>query len=110
MEAKRFEEIVIVRLEHCRQTLLVKGEEYSRGGDRLWNFKAAGRKRNISSVEALMGMKVKHDVSVDDIVADLEKNVLPSKGTVAEKIGDSIAYMLLLEGVIEERRDQLLGR
>jgi hypothetical protein len=42
MEAKRFNEIAEARIEHCRKTLLLKGEEYSREGDRLHNFKSAG--------------------------------------------------------------------
>ena len=51
-------------------------------------------------------MKVKHDVSVDDIVDDLKRGVVPPKEFVAEKIGDSINYLLLLEGLIEEARAQ----
>ena len=51
-------------------------------------------------------MKVKHDVSVDDIVDDLKRGVVPPKEFIAEKLGDSINYLLLLEGLIEEARTQ----
>lgn len=106
MNAKDFNKIVVARMDWCKQTLLAKGEEYSREGDRLWNFKSAGRKRNKHPAEALLDMKVKHDVSVDDIVDDLKRGVVPPKEFVAEKIGDSINYLLLLEGLIEEARTQ----
>ena len=106
MNAKDFDNIVSNRMKWCEQTLLAKGEEYSREGDRLWNFKSAGRKRNKHPAEALLDMKVKHDVSVDDIVDDLKRGVVPPKEFVAEKIGDSIDYLLLLEGLIEEARAQ----
>lgn len=106
MNAKDFDKIVAARMDWCEQILLAKGEEYSREGDRLWNFKSAGRKRNKHPAEALLDMKVKHDVSVDDIVDDLKRGVIPPKEFIAEKIGDSINYLLLLEGLIEEARAQ----
>lgn len=106
MNATDFEKLVVARLENCGVVLVAKGEEYSRGGDRLWNFKAAARMRNCTPEQALMGMKAKHDVSVDDMVAGLATGKIPSKEAVAEKFGDSINYLLLLEGLIEERRKE----
>ena len=104
MDCKKFDEIVAKRLDACSALLAVKGEEYSRGGDRLWNFKRAGEHRRCSPAKALLGMKVKHDVSIDDIVDRLDNGIIPSPYTVAEKINDSINYLLLLEGLIEELR------
>lgn len=105
MEPDKFVELVEARLDACHKVLALKGAEYSRNGDRLWNFKIAAEKRRQTPAEALLGMKVKHDVSLDDIVAGLAAGCIPSKETVAEKIGDSINYLLLLEGLIEEQRD-----
>ena len=104
MNANDFEKLVVARLEHCKKVLTEKGEEYSRNGNRLWNFMSAARKRDCTPEQALMGMKAKHDVSIDDIVDMVAGGRLPSKETLAEKIGDSINYLLLLEGLIEERR------
>ena len=106
MNAKDFDEIVAARMAWCNKTLCAKGEEYARDGDRLWNFKAAGRKRNQHPAQALAGMEVKHDVSVDDIIDGLARGIVPPKELVAEKIGDSINYLLLLEGLIEEERQR----
>ena len=104
MNTKDFDKIVAARMAWCNKTLCAKGDEYARDGDRLWNFKAAGRKRNCHPAEALAGMEVKHDVSVDDIIDGLAKGIVPPRELVAEKIGDSINYLLLLEGLIEEER------
>ena len=104
MNAKDFDKIVADRMAWCNKTLCAKGDEYARDGDRLWNFKVAARKLNCHPAEALAGMMVKHTVSVDDIIDGLAKGVVPPKELVAEKIGDSINYLLLLEGLIEEAR------
>lgn len=104
MNAKDFDEIVTARMAWCNKTLCAKGDEYARDGDRLWNFKVAARKLNCHPAEALAGMMVKHTVSVDDIIDGLAKGIVPPKELVAEKIGDSIDYLLLLEGLIEEER------
>lgn len=104
MNEKTFAQLVDARLSHCNKVLTEKGEEYSRDGDRLWNFKRAAEKQGCTPAEALLGMKAKHDVSVDDFVDALARGEVPSKEQVAEKVGDSINYMLLLEGLIEEAR------
>jgi len=104
MHPLTFAGLVDVRQAAIRDLLVVKGEEYSRDGDRLWNFKRAAAKLGCTPAEALLGMKVKHDVSVDDMVASLAGGNVPEREVVAEKIGDSILYLLLLEGLIEEQR------
>lgn len=109
MNAEDFDKIVADRMDWCRQTLCAKGDEYAREGDRLWNFKVAARKLNCHPAEALAGMMVKHTVSVDDIIDGLSKGIVPPKDLVAEKIGDSINYLLLLEGLIEEERQKREG-
>ena len=60
MNAEDFDKIVADRMAWCRQTLCAKGDEYARGGDRLWNFKVAARKLNCHPAEALAGMMVKN--------------------------------------------------
>ena len=107
MNAKDFNEIVGARLNWCMKTLCAKGDEYAREGDRLWNFKVAARKLNCHPAQALAGMMVKHTVSVDDIIDGLSRGIVPPRELVAEKIGDSIDYLLLLEGLIEEARREV---
>ena len=110
MGPDQFNDIVLSRMEHCHKTLIPKGEEYSRNGDRLWNFKRAGEKRHCSPSKALQGMAVKHDVSIDDIIDDLDKGIIPSKEMVAEKFGDAHNYLYLQEALIEEAREKHRGK
>ena len=104
MKVEDFDAIVENRLGSCRETLVPKGEEYSRNRDRLWNFKAAARKRGCTPEEALQGMHVKHLVSVDDIVQDAIEGKHADDDLLAEKFGDTINYYLLLEAQLRERR------
>ncbi len=131
MDAAEFGVLVNARIERCRDTLLSKGDEYARGGDRLHNFKSAVSISQFASPEiSLMGMLLKHVVSVDDMLDDLGEpkggmwrkklremyaelqqmafssgiGTIPIKHMVDEKITDWINYGLLLEGLIEDRR------
>jgi len=95
--------IVEERISQIRKTLAFKGEEYATSKDRLHNFKRAGRLRECTPEDALLGFFMKHLISVLDIVDKIEVDV-PSSEVVNEKVGDCINYLILLEALIEERR------
>lgn len=109
MKASDFNGLVISRMAKCEDVLCKKAEEYSTEEDRLHNFKIAGRARGCSAVKALDGMMTKHLVSMWDIIEqmDIEGNYIPSQELVTEKLGDVLNYILLLEGLIEDRRSVL---
>lgn len=96
-----------------KKTLVKKGKEYQRGNDRLSNFKRAAAILKCTPEKALIGMWIKHAVSILDLVNDLEGvtesrvNILYlkslSKKMWDEKIGDAINYLILLRALIEER-------
>jgi len=104
---KKFDEVVRERLQNCVDTLCSKDKEYSSDTDRLHNFKKAGRMKGQDPIQALDGMWLKHRVSVDDMVEQLvaDAGYIPSKELIAEKFGDNHNYLLLLEGLIEDRRE-----
>ncbi len=81
-----------------------KHEEYTRGDDKLHNFKRAADTKQTTPEDALLGMMNKHIVSVYDMVDDLtllgREHPLKSWD---EKIGDAINYLKLLRALIEER-------
>ncbi len=104
MKPQTFNKLVISRLSHCEQTLCDKGEEYSRNGDRLWNFKVAGKMTGDTPEKALLGMLLKHWVSVIDMV---ESEGIISDKMLDDKIDDSVNYMLLLNGLLVERNQNL---
>ena len=87
----------------CMKTLSGKNAEYMRNDNKFHNFIAAGKIRGCSAISALMGMKVKHTVSIEDIVRDYEATgKLPSLETLREKIGDEINYLVILQAMFEE--------
>lgn len=99
-----FNEIVSQRMDKTLKTLTVKGEEYASKTDRFHNFKVAGRKLNCTPERALLGMLIKHTVSVEDIIESLDtENPKLDTNLIDEKIGDSINYLILLEGMLLQR-------
>lgn len=99
-----FDDIVDNRCTQIKEVLSNKAKEYASDGDRFHNFRVAGRMANTTPEKALAGMKLKHDVSVSDLIEWAGSS--PEKLTCAlinEKIGDSINYLILLEGLLKER-------
>jgi hypothetical protein len=104
MNIKDFEKLMNERFSHCGKLMIgSKNVEYSRNNDKLHNFKVAGRIGGVTPEFALIGMFMKHLVSVFDIVNDLDDNRLPEEAILQEKITDTINYLVLLEGLITER-------
>lgn len=101
MRTEQFENIINKRIETCKSVLCSKAEEYATD-DRLHNFKVAGKLQKCTAVKALGGMMAKHTVSVYDLIDDYEQGKAISKEMWAEKIGDSINYLLLLTALLEE--------
>lgn len=101
MKSEEFEEVINKRIEMCKTVLCNKADEYATD-DRLHNFKVAGELQSCTPVKALGGMMAKHTVSVYDLIDDHEQGKTISKEMWAEKIGDSINYLLLLTALLEE--------
>lgn len=100
MKHSDFNLIVEKRKESISAVLSQKSEEYSSEGDRFHNFKRAAAILETTQEKALMGMLAKHIVSVLDIVNNPDKC---SSAVIDAKIGDSINYLILLEGTLYER-------
>lgn len=102
MNSKRFYHLVDKQIDHIKATLVSKGQEYSTNENKLHNFDKAARMSNQSREKALLGMMLKHTVSIDDIVEKIDKE-LPTISTLNEKIGDAINYLILLKACIIDR-------
>lgn len=89
------------RLQKMKDVLGVKAAEYASKDDRLHNFKVAGIGQGISPEAALRGMWYKHHVSVLDMINKPDAGWTDER--IDEKIGDSINYLCLLEGLLKER-------
>lgn len=102
-----FNNMVSSRVDHVKSTLIAKGAEYALGGDRFHNFKEASKmtlesKESESPTQCLHGMMMKHLVSIKDLC---DGQLANTDHYVSEKIGDAIAYLLLLEGLLLEERN-----
>jgi hypothetical protein len=99
-----FNRVVDDRINSIRRVLISKAKEYATDGDRFHNFNVAARIAGTTPENALMGMRLKHEVSVMDLVEIAASR--PWDLTVAmveEKIGDNINYLILLEGMLKQR-------
>jgi hypothetical protein len=101
MERVRFNELVLERCRKIQTTLIRKAFEYASGDNRFHNFDIAAMAKGETPEEALWGMYIKHWVSVQDMVKSGE---VPNQKWVDEKIGDSINYHVLLEGLFNRKR------
>jgi len=101
-----FDKIVNERTGKIKSILINKAKEYATNADRYHNFNIAGRILDISPERALIGMWMKHMVSVLDLVewVDWEPAKLTTE-IIDEKIGDAINYLILLEGMLQSRQE-----
>lgn len=100
MTQETFAKIVDVQIQHCKNLLGLKGDEYdTSGNDRLHAFKSAATLQHETQKQALAGMMAKHTVSIYDMI-DRDEDFGIDKWI--EKISDSINYLLILRAIIEE--------
>lgn len=101
MNTETFERIVNERCRLIKSILASKAKEYARG-DRLHNFKRAGAFMFRSPEAVCFGFAMKHFTSIADMVDDVEQGEYPSREMAAEKLGDAINYLILLEAILME--------
>ena len=102
MKLKDFNKVVEERLTKTKDTLVAKAEEYARG-DRLSNFKKVAAFRRLEPEDVLFGMVIKHIAAIDDFIKDLSGGTNQPYDRWDEKMGDIIAYMVLLDALVQER-------
>jgi hypothetical protein len=106
MTSEKFNELVdYIFEEKVKKTMCSKSAEYARGGDKLHNFYRAGEVDNISAIEALRGMDLKHRVSISDMLDDIkeDESLHFPRALWEEKIIDDINYSILLLALLAER-------
>lgn len=101
-----FDDVLKERLRKTESVLAAKAEEYATGENRYHNFFRAAGLQGCTPEQALMGMLAKHLVSVLDMVAvtaEGDWKRWPREDMIDEKIGDTINYLILLEGLLRIR-------
>jgi hypothetical protein len=105
MTPERFNTLVEKFFATCTTTLTQKAAEYA-DEDRLANFKKAARVAGCTPEQALMGFRLKHDVALADYVQWQSEGKQVPIAWFTEKIGDILAYNVLLLALISERYEE----
>lgn len=92
-------------IHHLTRMQERKGDEYSRGEDRLSNFKRGASFRNTTPEDYLAGLVAKQQISLQDMVQDTKTGMFGKPELWREKISDIIIYGILLLAIVEERED-----
>jgi hypothetical protein len=94
------------RIELINHLMLVKGREYVRGDDRLWNFRRSATIMQVNMPTALHGFLQKHLTSYYDMIDDINAGKFVSDTVINEKLGDIIIYFLLQEACIKTHMNE----
>lgn len=103
MNQDKFFKFVDWRVKQIINTLIEKGEEYSKEDNKLHNFDVGAQMTGKLREEVLLGFVLKHQISLLDIIEDLKEGKIPKNYLVAEKLGDIINYYILLEASLQDR-------
>lgn len=105
MTTERFQKVLEDTCKSMDAVLRHKAKEYARG-DRLSNFKKAAAAMSNTPEKACVAFWMKHVISINDLVNDLEAGRPVSMEMWEEKIGDGINYLVLLKGLVTERNSK----
>lgn len=102
MNYENFEEMALNSLAEIMERFRNKNAEYASTDDVFSNFKraAGGLSYHCKEEQVAWEYAVKHLQSLKDMIAS---NNPCSPETIDEKIGDVIAYMLLIKGMLYKR-------
>jgi hypothetical protein len=106
MSEERFKELVDEILNNVENLLLVKGIEYRRDNNPFHNFEKGSEITGQTPYRVLNGFLLKHLISYNDILNDIEKGVIPSQKIVDEKLQDIITYFVLQKVQLSQLYDR----
>jgi hypothetical protein len=101
-----FDSIIKETLDNISSLLIVKGKEYRRNNDPFHNFNKGSKITGEIPEKVLKGFLLKHEISINDMVQDLDHGILPTKEKVNEKFNDNIIYLLIQKAMILHRLEK----
>ena len=102
MKNDEFNRIMQKRIDQVTSTMTTKSAEYTRT-DRLENLKKIASLCQMTTEKATFTLVAKHIVALNEFIEDLDRGTVQPADRWDEKIGDVIAYMLLLDAAVAER-------
>ena len=103
MTETEFDTVVSERLEKTRLILVEKGKQYRRNQNPIHNFEIGANITGQSREKVLYGFMLKHLISFQDMINDIEQNTLPTVEHLEEKVGDIVNYMILFEASVKDK-------
>lgn len=100
---KNFEIEVQSTIQKIQNLLLVKGKEYRRNNNPYHNFEIGSKMSGEIPEKVLQGFLLKHLVSYQDMLNDIEEGKLPKVELVEEKMNDILVYVLIQKAQILNR-------
>ena len=106
MNTERFNILLKHWEERIKNTLEKKGKEYSSEEDKLLNFKQGATISGNTPETVLWNYMLKHYISLTGIIKELEnEGNEPNYDVFIEKTSDIVNYLILLDALICERRE-----
>ena len=99
MKTEEFNKVVEKQIEKIRSVLVKKADEYNLEEDRLGFFKRSAAFAQETPEQALYGFLLKHLQSITDMVMSGNSY---SKELWEEKVTDTMNYLVLLLGLLED--------
>lgn len=103
MKEQEFEIRVNATLEMLKVLLIKKGKEYHRNNNPYHNFEKGAQMTGLTPEKVLQGFLLKHLISVDDMINDLDAGILPKESQVEEKFNDILLYLIIQKCQILKR-------
>jgi len=108
MTTEDFDKVIERRIELINSVMRSKNKEYASDKDKFHNFKSStGISFHSSQEKVAWEFMTKHLQSIKDMLDKVEKgghSSVPSVEYLEEKIGDAINYLILIEGMLKERK------
>lgn len=98
-----FDKVIKNTFNHIENLLLVKGKEYQRNGNVFHNFDSGANITGQTPERVLNGFLLKHLISYNDMLNDIENGKNPSEALVEEKLNDIITYFAIQKAQILKR-------
>lgn len=95
-------EITLLRL---KELLIVKGKEYRRNNDPYHNFNEGAKILQVRAMHVLNFFRLKHLISIADLLKDLEQGLKISEAQVNEKYDDILVYTLIELAYAENQKE-----
>jgi hypothetical protein len=108
MNREEFDQFVEQTTEQIKSSLITKGKEYDRNDNPFHNFDKGEQKSGRIRERVIESYSLKHEVSIDDMISDIENGKLPDYMTVEEKFGDAINYLILKKASIYDKINKKL--